>query len=242
MFADSLLETSSAYRSRRSWTTLTSFAIQAVVIGLLLLVPLLQTVGLPSMIHTVSTPLSMGRPDPGPSPQVQVARSPGVQIIPFSGSIMAPSRVPNGIPKGDDSPSAGGGEDRIGDGIFPIGSPTGLPIPISGARPVMPPPPPTPMKRAFRTSSILEGSLIRRVPPVYPPLARMARIQGSVVVAATISKAGTMEHVQAIAGHPMLIPAAVDAVRQWRYKPYILNGDPIEVETQITVNFILGAN
>jgi protein TonB len=70
----------------------------------------------------------------------------------------------------------------------------------------------------------------------------MARIQGPVVVAAIISRAGTMEHVQAISGHPMLIPAAVEAVSQWRYKPYILNGEAIEVETQITVNFLLGPN
>jgi len=80
------------------------------------------------------------------------------------------------------------------------------------------------------------------VQPLYPPLARMARIQGPVVVAAVISKQGVMERVQAISGHPMLIRAAVDAVSQWRYKPYILNGEAIEVETQITVNFVLGAN
>lgn len=241
MFAESMLETSWAYRSRRSWTTLTSLVLQALAIGLLLMIPLLRTVGLPS-VHTVSTPVSMGRPDPGPSarPQTQPAR--GVQIIPFAGRIMEPGRVPNGIPKGDHNglqPSGGG--DRIGDGMFPIGTPNGLPLTISGSRPVMPAAP-VPTRPAFRKSSILEGSLIRRVQPVYPPLARMARIQGSVVLAATIGKAGTMEHVQAISGHPMLIPAALDAVRQWRYKPYILNGDAIEVETQITVNFILGAN
>ena len=101
---------------------------------------------------------------------------------------------------------------------------------------------PVPSIRTFRKSTILEGSLVRRVQPIYPPLARMARIQGPVVVAAIISRAGTMEHVQAISGHPMLIPAAVEAVSQWRYKPYILNGEAIEVETQITVNFLLGPN
>jgi len=87
---------------------------------------------------------------------------------------------------------------------------------------------------------MLEGSLIRRVQPIYPPLARTARIEGSVVLAAVISKEGTIEHVQALSGHPMLVPAAVAAVSQWRYKPYILNGEAIEVDTQITVNFILG--
>jgi periplasmic protein TonB len=89
---------------------------------------------------------------------------------------------------------------------------------------------------------MLEGMLIRKVQPVYPPLARTARVQGSVVVYALISKAGTMENVHAISGHPMLVPAAIDAVSQWRYRPYILNSEPIEVETQITVNFFLAGN
>ena len=89
---------------------------------------------------------------------------------------------------------------------------------------------------------MLEGSLIRRVQPVYPPLARTRACQGSVVVYALISKAGTMENVRAISGHPMLVPAAIEAVSQWRYRPYILNSEPIEVETQITVNFFLAGN
>jgi protein TonB len=89
---------------------------------------------------------------------------------------------------------------------------------------------------------MLEGSLIRRVQPVYPPLARSARIQGSVLLAAQISKDGNIKDLKLISGHPMLVSAAIEAVRQWRYRPYILNGEPIEVETQITVNFILGQN
>ena len=89
---------------------------------------------------------------------------------------------------------------------------------------------------------MLEGSLIRRVQPVYPPLARSARIQGPVVLAAVIGKDGAMENLRLISGHPMLVPAALQAVSQWRYRPYILNGEAIEVETQITVNFILGGN
>jgi len=89
---------------------------------------------------------------------------------------------------------------------------------------------------------MLEGSLIRRVQPVYPPLARSARIQGSVVLSALISKVGTIENLHALSGPPMLVPAAIDAVSQWRYRPYILNSEPIEVETQITVNFYLAGN
>lgn len=242
MFAESMLETSWGYRTRRSWMTLTSFGLQAVVVGLLLMIPLLQTAGLPA-VRVVSTPVSIGRPDPGPVPHPEGQRTRRVQIIPLAGRIMAPGRVPNGIPKGgeNDTPALGGGGDRTGDGLFPIGAPVGLPLPISGTNPVLPARP-APSIRTFRQSTILEGSLVRRVQPIYPPLARMARIQGPVVVAAIISRAGTMEHVQAISGHPMLIPAAVEAVSQWRYKPYILNGEAIEVETQITVNFLLGPN
>jgi protein TonB len=87
---------------------------------------------------------------------------------------------------------------------------------------------------------MMEGSLIRRVQPAYPPIAKSARIQGAVVLYALISKAGTMENLRVLSGHPLLVPAAIDAVSQWRYRPYILNQEPIEVETQITVNFVLG--
>jgi protein TonB len=89
---------------------------------------------------------------------------------------------------------------------------------------------------------MLEGSLIRRVQPVYPPLARSARVQGSVVLSALISKAGTMENLRVLWGHPLLVAAAIEAVSQWRYRPYILNAEPIAVETQITVTFSLSGN
>jgi len=87
-----------------------------------------------------------------------------------------------------------------------------------------------------------EGDLIRKVQPTYPPTARTARIQGPVVLQAVISKQGTIENLKVVTGHPLLAPAAIDAVRQWRYRPYILNNDPVEVETQITVNFSLAGN
>jgi protein TonB len=85
----------------------------------------------------------------------------------------------------------------------------------------------------------VEGNLIYRVQPVYPLLARQARIQGSVLLRAMISRDGTIEHLQVISGHPMLVQSAIDAVRQWRYRPYFLNDQPVEVDTQVTVNFIL---
>ena len=102
--------------------------------------------------------------------------------------------------------------------------------------------PPAPAVHTIRVSHISEGNLIRKVQPVYPPLARAARIQGEVVLQAMISKEGTIENLQVVNGHPMLAGAAIDAVRQWRYRPYILNNDPVEVETQITVKFSLSGN
>ena len=104
----------------------------------------------------------------------------------------------------------------------------------------MPVPPPAAVTKVFRTSTFLQGMLIHKVEPVYPSMAKIAHVQGAVILAAIVSKDGTIEHLQLMSGHPLLVPAAMDAVSRWRYRPYILNGEAIEVETQITVNFILG--
>lgn len=237
MFADGLLETSWAKRLRRSWTILTSFGLQVVVIGLLLLLPLLRRVGLPSA-RTVSTPISAGRADPGPAPPVRAGGRPAVTpAVSEAPRIVAPGRMQDMIARMGDEPTPSG---YSGDGIErPAGSGSGLPNSLFGTRPVVMPTPPPPTLHIFRQSTILEGSLIRRVIPMYPPLARSAGVQGPVVLFAVISKAGTIDNLRVVSGHPMLVPAAIEAVRQWRYRPYILNGQPIEVETQITVNFTL---
>ena len=91
---------------------------------------------------------------------------------------------------------------------------------------------------AFR-GGVSQGLLIRKVHPTYPPLARQARIQGMVVVAGGDQQGRDIENLQLISGHPMLAPAAIEAVKQWKYKPYLLNGEPVEVETQVQVNFTL---
>jgi protein TonB len=154
-----------------------------------------------------------------------------------------PGYIPRGVWQGKDEPSAepSGPPGNFSDLNFPANR-NALPISIiSGTRPVMPVAP-APIVRPFRKSSMLEGMLIRRVQPAYPALARTARVQGPVVLDAIISKAGTMENLQVLSGHPMLVPAALEAVSQWRYRPYILNNEPIEVETRITVNFTLSGN
>lgn len=243
MFADSLLETSWAQRSRRSWTTLTSFGLEAVVIAFLLILPILRTVGIPAA-RIVSTPLTLGHIGEPSTPEHALGRSPTAPVRYFDpNGLMLPSHRHPDFPQGNEpdgmQPPQGLG---MGDGTeIGSGGLTGLRLPfVGGNHPVMPSEPPATVRPTFRPSNLLEGSLIRRVQPVYPPLARSARVQGAVVLFAVISQAGTIQNLRLVSGHPMLVPAAIEAVSQWRYRPYILNSEPIEVETQITVNFILG--
>jgi protein TonB len=244
MFAESLLETSWAERGRRSWTTVTSFGLQALVIALLLLIPLLTTVGSPSA-RVLQGPVFLG----GSPPPLRRAEHPHTPVTPQSNLadnvLMAPRSIPTTVQIINETepppqvsynldPGVEGGMSGAHDGIWKA-----LNESINRAMPTSAPPPPT-IGREFRTSKMLQGSLIRKVEPKYPQLAIAARIHGSVVLAAVISKAGTIENLKLVSGHPMLVPAAIDAVRQWQYRPYVLNGEIIEVETQITVNFMLG--
>jgi periplasmic protein TonB len=245
MFADSMLETSWAQRTRRNWTTLTSFGLQAVIIGCLLLLPLWKTVGLPS-VRVLPTPVSWGAPPPA-TPSVRHQTTTTIVESNLADNVLiAPREIPKHIARIEEvelppqlsfnGPGVPGGTGN--------GSRDGVWVSLNSFHPVAPVPVPAlpPAAHTFRTSRMLEGSLIRRVQPVYPPLARSARIQGPVVLTALISKAGTIEDLHAISGPPMLVRAAVEAVSQWRYRPYILNSEPVEVETQITVNFLLAGN
>ena len=89
------------------------------------------------------------------------------------------------------------------------------------------------------SQGVSTGLLVTRMAPQYPEDARQARIQGSVVLQALIDKDGNVADLTLVSGHPMLAPAAIEAVKQWKYKPYLLNGQPVKVETQIVVNFYL---
>jgi protein TonB len=243
MFADSILETSWAQLSRRNWMTLTSFGLQAVVIGVLLLLPLIKPVALP-FLRPLQTPVSLATAPAAPpvEPRTRSAAIPQSNLR--SNVLMEPSRIPTVIANLAEDP----GPPPVGiSGAYIPGAPnaggllgtygsTGGP-----ANPVVPLPP-KPTVSPLRISKMMEGNLIRRVQPTYPSPARSARIQGQVVLSATISKVGTIENLRVLAGHPMLVGAAIDAVKQWRYRPYILNNEPVEVETQITVNFSLSGS
>jgi protein TonB len=241
MFAESMLETSWGQRTRRGWMTLTSFALQVLLLGILITVPLLRTVGIP-LARTISTPITLGRRNAAPPTVIRPHTVPSVGVISPGARLLMPSRIPTTIVWADDGQSQDTSSvvDGLGDSSVDLGATSGINLPVSGTTALMPLPPALPV-HTFRTSSMLQGSLIRRVEPVYPPMARTVRIQGSVVLDAVISKSGAIEQLQAISGHPMLIPAALEAVSQWRYRPYILNGEAIEVDTRITVNFILQA-
>ncbi len=96
-----------------------------------------------------------------------------------------------------------------------------------------------PIQRVRVSQGVSQSLLITKVPPIYPPEARSARIQGAVVLKALINQAGDVVSLNLISGHPLLAPSALDAVKQWKYRPYLLNGKAVNVETEITVNFAL---
>jgi protein TonB len=107
----------------------------------------------------------------------------------------------------------------------------------TGSAPVVKAAPP---KKIAVSQGVMAGNLLSKPEPQYPAIAKAARIQGTVVLSATISKTGTITNLQVVSGPQMLAPAALEAVRQWRYKPYLLNGEPVEVETRVNVTFTLG--
>ena len=242
MFADSFCDSGWSSRSHRGWTTLVSFAVQALLLGCLLLLPLLYTQGLPRL--TLLAPLLAPEPlaavqpaQPHPvSPSTPQSNQIGIRLL-------SPSQIPTHVdmltetvappPMVDSSMIAicHGAYDPFSRGSV-LGS-------MLGSRQVLPPPPPPPAVHRPAPSHMMEGNLILRVQPDYPAIARQARVQGQVVLRAMISRDGAIENLQVLSGHPMLVRAAVDAVRQWRYRPYVLNGEPIEVETEVTVNFVL---
>jgi protein TonB len=236
---DDTLNLSGDERSRRGLTTLTSFGLQALAVGVLLVLPLLRPPGLPSF-RQLSTPVSMGEPL-AEAPTVRTHA--GANAAPRSNSaditLRVPTRIPSEISASDYGPPPEGlGSVTSGNAVG--GDPRGLPnLFTSGLRPVLPVVVPPPVVAPVRISHSSEGDLMRKILPAYPPLARAARLQGQVVLQAVISKQGAIENLRVLSGHPMLVPAAIEAVRQWRYRPYILNSEPVEVETQITVNFSL---
>ena len=125
------------------------------------------------------------------------------------------------------------GRDGVSAGVFGgmLSAPS---VPVLAKSPV-----PTPVKRIRVASRVVEANLIHDVPPQYPPEAGRARVEGSVVLMALIGQDGSVKDVRVESGLPILAQAALDAVKQWRYKPYLIDGEPVEVDSRITINFTL---
>jgi periplasmic protein TonB len=242
MFEDSLIESGGKLRTKRGMTTTFSFILQAVFVGVLVLIPLLFTEALPKgqlMTFLVAPPPPPPPPPPAAAP-VHIVKQVQTDII--NGQLRTPTKIPQKVQmiKEDEAPPAMMSAGVVGGvpGGVPGGQMGGVIGGIISSTPVAVPKVATP-QRVRVSQGVTQGLLIRKVQPTYPPLARQARIQGTVLLQAEISREGSIENLRLISGHPMLAPAAIEAVKQWRYKPYILNGEPVEVETQITVNFTL---
>jgi protein TonB len=238
MFADSLLDSHWANRSHRGWTTLASFALQTLAVGLLLTLPLIYSEGLPRLRATVIT-APVGAP-PGQRGTTEHHPSRSQPGRPVRRDFTTPAQAHEGIDRRPDIqiPNVNECLNCVPSGTGPIGALNPV-IGSIGIAPTIAPPVPKPTAPPPHVSVMMEGNLIHKVQPVYPPTARSARVQGAVVLRAIISKSGTIENLQVASGHPWLVKAAMDAVRQWPYRPYILNREPVEVETRVTVNFIL---
>ena len=242
MFADSLLDSAWAQDSRRGWSTVLSFSIQGLAVAVLLLLPLVYGEKLPAVqwMQTLVAPA----PLPAPMVPAQMRRAlTAVSNLAPDGQVLQPPNIPRDIAQVDEAVAPM--PDSTGIGVIgSTGTSSGrgsvIQSILSAAVNVLPPPVRPVAVRPILTSQLMEGFLLHKVQPQYPPLARQARIQGAVVLQAVISRDGTIERLQVFSGHPMLIPSALAAVRLWRYRPYLLNGEPVEVETQVTVNFVLG--
>jgi periplasmic protein TonB len=243
MFSECLCGSVWDKTSRRGWTTLASFAVQSLGIGFVLALPLIYTQGLPQL-KLISSVIPMPAPLRGALPQnPQSHPATGSVSNLWNGHIMTIDYVPQGISRVDDHDVAppNGPTGPFVPGSTGTGDPSGILYGL-GQPSRGPEMPRLAVQHPPRVSAIMEGHLVHRVEPVYPHLAILGRIQGPVVLRAIISKEGRIENLQIVKGHPLLAEAAVDAVRQWRYRPYELNDEPVEVETQVTVNFVLSGS
>ena len=239
MFEDSLIESGGKLKTKRGRMTTLSFVLEAIIVGIMVLIPLLFTEALPKaqlMMALVAPP----PPPPPPPPPAAVKIVKTVQTDIVNGQLRTPTKIPKKVEiiKEEESPPPmnAGVVGGVPGGV-PGGSMGGVMGSIIGGTPVAVPK--VAVQRVRVSQGVTAGLVIHKVQPAYPPLARTARVQGSVVLAAVIGKDGTIQNLHVISGHPLLTQAALDAVKQWRYKPYILNGEPVEVDTQVTVNFTL---
>ena len=247
LFEDSLLEASSGQRKRRTWTTLLACVLQCLLVGVLILIPLWFTDVLPK--QQLLTFLEAPPPPPPPPPAAPAPKA--VRVVKVTSDIAnrqlrTPGRIPAKVQmiKEDDAPPPTISEGVVG-GV-PGGVPGGQLGGVIGgiissnsslaALPTLSKPAAMP-QRVRVSQGVSKGLLVYHMDPPYPVLARQAHMQGTVILTALIDKEGNIQNLQVVSGHPLLTPAAIEAVKHWRYKPFLLDGQPVGVETTVTVNF-----
>lgn len=250
MFSDSVLDFGGQSK-RKTFATSISFILNCLAVCLALLVPLMFTEELPKA-QLLTLLVAPPPPPPPPPPAAEAVQRVVRQIqtdVLNNGQLRTPSRIPQKVQmiKEEEAPppmaATGGVVGGVPGGIpgGQLGGVIGGIVSATSNLSAVPKFAPVAPQRVRISQGVTKGLLIRRVEPTYPPLARSARVQGEVILSAIISTNGEIENLQLVSGHPMLVPAAIAAVKQWRYKPYLLNGQPTEVETTITVIFTLSS-
>lgn len=243
-------------KTRRSWTVVLALAGQVLVIGALLAIPLFFVQSMPlAQFQSVllAPPLPPPPPPPPPPAQVHVARATHSTPRMFHMSeITAPKTIPKQIAAVNDLKELPPPSEVAGVvGGVPGGVPGGVLGGVIGGVPSIAPPPPPPPKaeppkatgptRVRMGGNVQSAKLMHEVEPEYPMLAREARIQGVVRLQAIIAKDGSVQNLSLLSGQPLLVQAAMNAVKQWLYKPTYLNGVPVEVLTEVDVKFSLSS-
>lgn len=246
LFADCLLQYQGQTR-RQTWATLLSFVVQCLMISVLLLLPLYFTQELPKsqLLTFLVAPPPPPPPPPAAAPVARIMKQIETDLL-SGGQLRTPSRIPQRVQiireeEAPLMPGTGGVVGGVPGGIpgGQLGGVIGGIVSSASNLAVVPKFQPVLPQRVRISQGVTSGLLIQKVQPAYPLLAKAGRIQGDVVLKAIISRDGVIENLQLVSGHPMLVPAAIEAVREWRYRPYLLNGQPVEVETTITVIFSL---
>jgi protein TonB len=250
MFSDGLLEFG-PQRKRKAFATTTSFILNCLAILVMLAVPLKFTEDLPRaqlLTFLVAPPPPPPAPPPAAAQVQRVLHQIQTDML-NTGQLRTPTKIPQKVQmiKEEEAPppmpAAGGVVGGVPGGIpgGQMGGVIGSVISSTSSLAAVPKFLPATPQRIRISGGVTKGLLIHRVEPTYPVLARSARVQGDVVLNAVIDANGQIQNLQLVSGHPMLVPAAIAAVKQWRYKPYLLNGQPVEVETTITVIFTLSS-
>jgi len=237
-------------RTQKPWTVVVSFIGQMMAVGLAVLAPLVSTHALPHRLSWVSLPEP---PRALPHRPAQAAAKPANIVPPqiTAKGLVLPAAIPQKaaiIQDPDFVPATGSGVGVPGGFGDANGSGNGVIDGLLASGSAQPPPPMPDVKQAaplapprrIRLGGVVEqGKLISGPRPAYPVLARAARIEGTVRLEAVISRDGTVLNLKVVSGHPLLIPAALAAVAQWVFRPTALNGEPVEVATEIEVHFTL---